>query len=103
MEKHIVRWWLIGDDDIAENNDRQRLTPIVPIDDWLSPFSVNSLGMKVVDTNIQKMNGLQAAMVASALVIRDRFLEVKAMIVGRSANLLPVVPHHSSSAPTMCS
>jgi hypothetical protein len=43
--------------------------------------------MKVVDTHIQKMNGLQAAMVASALVIRYRFLEVKAMIFGRSANV----------------
>jgi hypothetical protein len=29
------------------------------------------------------MNGLQVAMVASALVIRDRFLEVKAMNVDR--------------------
>jgi hypothetical protein len=57
------------------------------IDDWSSPFSVNSLGMKVVDTHIQKMDGLQAAMVASALVIRYRFLEVKAMIFGRSANV----------------
>jgi hypothetical protein len=37
--------------------------------------------MKMVDTTIQQMNGLQVAMVASALVIRDRFLEVKAMNV----------------------